>query len=68
MPKPPQNPENAGLDVPRLLRNASDEQVMALYAKVERIARGHSQLVFTDLDAQLSAALEPLAPELPMQN
>jgi hypothetical protein len=68
MSKLPQNPENAGLDVPRLLQHASEEQIIELYAQVERIARGHSQLLFMDLESQLSGALEPLAPELPFQN
>ena len=68
MPKLPQNPENAGLDVQRLLQHTSEEQIIELYAQVERIARGHSQLVFMDLESQLPGALEALAPELPFQN
>ena len=68
MPKQPPNPENAGLDVPRLLQHASEEQIIELYAQVERITRNHSQLVFMDLETQVLPALEPLAPERPQPN
>ena len=68
MPKPPPSPENAALDLLRLLQDASEEQIIELYAQVERITRNHSQLVFMDLETQVLAALEPLAPERPQPN